>query len=171
VIRFGFRDSSLGLVLVAMSEGGIRAIFLGDDQNELLQDLERRFPHARLMQGGDDVTAAASEVVAWIEDPRRSFDLPLDLHGTPFQLRVWKVLREIPFGKTTTYAAIAHAIGAPKAVRAVAQACGANPLAVVIPCHRVLRADGDISGYRWGIERKRKLLAREQQGLLSEACG
>lgn len=161
MIRFAIRASSLGLVLVGTSERGVRAIFLGDDEDELLQALEHRYPRARLMEGGDDVDAAASEVVAFIEDPRRAFRLPLDLRGTPFQMRVWEALRQVPLGKTTTYTAIAHAIGAPNAVRAAAQACGANPLAVVIPCHRVLRADGDISGYRWGVERKRKLLARE----------
>jgi len=161
-IRFAFGESSLGLVLVGVSEKGVRTIFLGDERDALRSALEHRYPRARLKSAAGDLDGAVREVVALIENPRRGFDPPLDVRGTSFQERVWDALRRIPVGKTATYAEIARSIGAPQAVRAIAQACGANPLAVVIPCHRVLRSDGDISGYRWGVERKRQLLARER---------
>ena len=162
-IRFGVGECSLGSVLVAATDVGVCAILLGDDPNSLLHDLEDRFPGATLT-GGD--TAAAFEqwmsaVVALVDDPRTGLDLPLDVRGTVFQQRVWQALRAIPAGSTATYSEIAATIGAPTAVRAVAAACAANKLAVAIPCHRVVRTDGSLSGYRWGVDRKRLLLERE----------
>lgn len=161
-LRFTLADCYLGSVLIAATEPGLCAIFLGEDPSELVRNLERRFPRSRPIRDDKKLDALASEIIAFIENPSLGFHRPLDIRGTDFQKRVWQALRRIPIGKTATYADIARAIGAPKAVRAVAQACGANPLAVVIPCHRVLRSDGDISGYRWGVERKRKLLESER---------
>jgi AraC family transcriptional regulator of adaptative response/methylated-DNA-[protein]-cysteine methyltransferase len=160
-IRFAIGECSLGSVLVAATERGVCAVTLGDDPEELAHDLERRFPRARLTGADPAFEALVAKVVGLIEKPRAGFDLPLDIRGTAFQRRVWEALRAIPAGATASYAEIASAIGAPKAVRAVAQACAANSLAVAIPCHRVVRTDGDVSGYRWGVERKRALLARE----------
>ena len=160
-IRFAIGECSLGSILVARSERGICAISLGDDPEALARDLQDRFPHARLI--GDDAGFAAlvARVVGFVETPNVGLDLPLDVRGTAFQQRVWQALREIPPGSTASYAEIALRIGAPKSVRAVAQACGANPLAVAIPCHRVVRQDGNLSGYRWGVQRKQALLERE----------
>jgi AraC family transcriptional regulator, regulatory protein of adaptative response / methylated-DNA-[protein]-cysteine methyltransferase len=160
-IRFAVGEASLGAVLVAATDKGVCAILLGDDPEALVRDLEDRFPRAELQGGDAEFERMVAEVVGLIEAPGQRLDLPLDIRGTAFQQRVWAALRAIPPGKTATYTEIARAIGRPKAVRAVAQACGANPLAVAIPCHRVVRADGDLSGYRWGIERKRKLIDRE----------
>jgi AraC family transcriptional regulator of adaptative response/methylated-DNA-[protein]-cysteine methyltransferase len=160
-IRFAIGECSLGSILVARSERGICAISLGDDPEALARELQDRFPHARLI--GDDAAFAAlvARVVGFVEAPGLGLDLPLDVRGTAFQQRVWQALREIPPGATASYAEIAERIGAPKSVRAVAQACGANPLAVAIPCHRVVRQDGHLSGYRWGVQRKQALLERE----------
>ncbi|HTT09659.1 MAG TPA: bifunctional DNA-binding transcriptional regulator/O6-methylguanine-DNA methyltransferase Ada [Burkholderiaceae bacterium] len=160
-IFFAIGECSLGSILVARSARGICAISLGDDPEELARDLQDRFPQARLI--GDDAGFAAlvARVVGLVEAPGVGLDLPLDVRGTAFQRRVWEALREIPAGATESYAEIARRIGAPKSVRAVAQACGANPLAVAIPCHRVVRQDGSLSGYRWGVRRKEALLARE----------
>lgn len=160
-IRFAIGECSLGSILVARSARGICAISLGDDPDALARDLQDRFPQARLI--GDDAQFArlVSRVVGFVEAPALGLDLPLDVRGTAFQQRVWQALREIPPGSTASYADIADRIGAPKSVRAVAQACGANPLAVAIPCHRVVRQDGNLSGYRWGVARKRTLLERE----------
>jgi AraC family transcriptional regulator, regulatory protein of adaptative response / methylated-DNA-[protein]-cysteine methyltransferase len=163
-IRFAFGESSLGLVLVAVSEKGVCAIFFGEDPEALRRDLERRFPQATLKGGDEDFAALVAKVVAFVEAPRRGLDLPLDLQGTAFERRVWQALREIPAGSTTSYRAIAERIGAPKAARAVARACAANRIAVAVPCHRVTRSDGSLSGYRWGVERKRLLIARESGG-------
>jgi AraC family transcriptional regulator of adaptative response/methylated-DNA-[protein]-cysteine methyltransferase len=160
-IRFAVGECSLGSILVARSERGVCAILLGDDPQRLAQDLQDQFPRADIVGGDADFERLVARVVGLIESPARGFDLPLDVRGTAFQERVWQALREIPAGATASYADIATAIGAPGAARAVAQACGANPLAVAIPCHRVVRRDGDLSGYRWGVERKRTLLARE----------
>jgi AraC family transcriptional regulator of adaptative response/methylated-DNA-[protein]-cysteine methyltransferase len=134
---------------------------LGDDPDRLLRELQDRFPRAELIGGEPKFERTVAEVVGLVEAPGQRLDLPLDIRGTAFQQKVWAALRAIPAGKTATYQEIARAIGQPKAVRAVAQACGANPLAVAIPCHRVVRTDGDLSGYRWGVERKRKLIDRE----------
>jgi AraC family transcriptional regulator of adaptative response/methylated-DNA-[protein]-cysteine methyltransferase len=161
-IRFAVGQCSLGSIVVAQSERGICAILLGDDADALLRDLQDRFPHARLVGGDREFEAIVANVVGLVEAPRVGLALPLDIRGTAFQQRVWHALREIPAGKTASYAEIAARIGSPRAVRAVAQACAANALAVAIPCHRVVRSDGSLSGYRWGIERKRALLEREQ---------
>jgi len=163
-IRFAVGQCSLGAILVARSERGVCAILLGDDPDALLRDLQDRFPRARLIGGDAEFEALVARVVGFVEAPGVGLDLPLDLRGTAFQQRVWQTLREIPVGKTVTYAEIARRIGAPQAIRAVGTACGANAIAVAIPCHRVVRSDGGLSGYRWGIERKRDLLAREKAG-------
>lgn len=160
-IRFALGQCSLGAVLVAATDKGVCAILLGDDPAALLRDLEDRFPQAELTGGDLRFEALVAQVVGCVEAPGRGFDLPLDIGGTAFQQRVWEALRKIPAGTTATYTQVARALGEPAAVRAVARACGANALAVAIPCHRVVRADGSLSGYRWGIERKRDLLARE----------
>lgn len=160
-IRFAVGACSLGSILVAATERGVCAILLGDDPERLVHDLERRFPRARLVGGDEAFESLVAKVVGLVEHPGVGLDLPLDLRGTAFQQRVWQALRAIPPGSTATYAEIARAIGMPKAVRAVAAACAANSLAVAIPCHRVVRSDGGLSGYRWGVERKRALLRRE----------
>lgn len=160
-IRFAVGECSLGSILVASSDRGICAILLGDDPNELARDLQERFPHAHLIGGDGDFEQLVARVVGLVEAPGIGLELPLDVRGTAFQQRVWQALRRIPPGATATYTEIARQIGAPKAVRAVAQACGANTLAVAIPCHRVVRSDGGLAGYRWGVERKRTLLERE----------
>jgi AraC family transcriptional regulator, regulatory protein of adaptative response / methylated-DNA-[protein]-cysteine methyltransferase len=161
VIRFAVGEASLGAVLVAATNKGVCAIMLGEDPEALLRDLQDRFPRAELEGGDAEFERMVAQVVGLVEAPGQRLDLPLDIRGTAFQQKVWAALSAIPAGKTATYAEIARAIGQPTAVRAVAQACGANPLAVAIPCHRVVRSDGDLSGYRWGVERKRKLIARE----------
>jgi AraC family transcriptional regulator of adaptative response/methylated-DNA-[protein]-cysteine methyltransferase len=162
-IRFAVGECSLGSVLVAQSERGLCAILLGDDPDELLRNLEDRFPNATLVGGDATFERLVARVVGFIERPGQGLDLPLDVRGTAFQQRVWRALRSVPAGMTTTYTEIARRIGAPRSVRAVAQACGANPIAVAIPCHRVVRRDGALSGYRWGVERKRALLDREKR--------
>jgi AraC family transcriptional regulator of adaptative response/methylated-DNA-[protein]-cysteine methyltransferase len=160
-IRFAIGQCSLGAILTAQSEKGVCAILLGDDPDALLRDLQDRFPTARLIGGDADYEQWMAKVVGLIEAPALGLDLPLDVRGTAFQQRVWRALQAIPVGATASYLDIARQIGAPKAVRAVAQACAANSLAVAIPCHRVVRQDGGLSGYRWGVERKRALLQRE----------
>src|SRR5271163_5098794 len=161
VIRFAVGETSLGAVLVAATDKGVCAIMLGDDPDRLARQLQDRFPRAELVGGDAGFERMVAEAVGLVEAPGRGLNLPLDIRGTAFQERVWQALRAIPPGKTATYAEIARAVGRPKAARAVAQACAANPLAIAIPCHRVVRTDGDISGYRWGVERKRALLDRE----------
>jgi AraC family transcriptional regulator, regulatory protein of adaptative response / methylated-DNA-[protein]-cysteine methyltransferase len=160
-IRFAIGECSLGSILVARSERGVCAILLGDDPDALARELQDRFPQARLIGGDADFEALVARVVGFVEAPGLGLDLPLDVRGTAFQQRVWQALRAIPAGKTASYAEIARRIGAPKSVRAVAQACAANTIAVAIPCHRVVRNDGALSGYRWGVERKSALLQRE----------
>lgn len=160
-IRFAIRDSSLGLVLVAQSASGIRAVLLGDDRDALRRDLQQRFPLDTLTESDAALDALTAQVVSFVESPVRGLPAPLDMRGSDFQREVWNALRDIPPGSTTTYTDIACRIGRAKSVRAVAQACAANPLAVVVPCHRVLRRNGQLAGYRWGVERKRELLARE----------
>jgi len=160
-IRFAVGQCSLGSILVAASDRGVCAIFIGDDPNELARNLQDRFPRANLKGGDAAFEKLVAQVVGLVEVPALGMDLPLDVRGTAFQQRVWQALRAIPCGSTVSYSELARAIGAPKSVRAVAQACGANPLAVAIPCHRVVRSDGALSGYRWGVERKRVLLDRE----------
>jgi AraC family transcriptional regulator of adaptative response/methylated-DNA-[protein]-cysteine methyltransferase len=160
-IRYATSPCSLGIVLAAATDRGLCAILLGDDPQVLLRDLIARFAKATLTAAPAGFARQLASVVRLIEQPRQAFDLPLDIRGTAFQQRVWAALRQIPPGDTASYAQIAGRIRAPRAVRAVAQACAANPLAVVVPCHRVLRSDGALSGYRWGVERKRELLRRE----------
>ena len=160
-IRFAVGECSLGAILVAASQKGICAILMGDDPDALVRNLQDRFPRAKLIGGDAEFEKLVAQVVGFVEAPAIGLDLPLDLRGTAFQQRVWQALREIPVGQTASYAEIARRIGSPKAVRGVAQACGANPVAVAIPCHRVVRSDGALSGYRWGVERKRALLDRE----------
>ena len=160
-IRFAVGECSLGSILVAASDRGICAILLGDDPDALARDLQDRFPNACLIGGDPEFEQWVAEVVGFVEAPQLGLALPLDVRGTAFQQRVWRALSEIPPGARASYAEIARRIGAPRAVRAVAKACAANPLAVAIPCHRVVRRDGALSGYRWGVERKRALLARE----------
>lgn len=160
-IRFAVAQSRLGAVLVAMSAKGVAAISLGDDPDALVRELQDRFPKARLTGDDAQFDAVVAQVVGVVEQPRTHLDLPLDIRGTAFQQRVWQALRAIPAGRTLSYAELAQAIGAPSAVRAVASACAANTLAVAVPCHRIVRRDGSLSGYRWGVERKRALLDGE----------
>jgi AraC family transcriptional regulator of adaptative response/methylated-DNA-[protein]-cysteine methyltransferase len=160
-IHFAVGQCSLGSILVAQTQKGVCSILLGDDPGQLLRDLEKQFPNANLIGAASGYEKLVAQVVGLIEQPGLGFQLPLDIRGTAFQQRVWKALRQIPPGSTASYSEIARKLGMPKAVRAVAQACGANGLAVAIPCHRVVRNDGLLSGYRWGVERKRVLLERE----------
>jgi AraC family transcriptional regulator, regulatory protein of adaptative response / methylated-DNA-[protein]-cysteine methyltransferase len=160
-IRFAVGQTSLGAIVVASTKKGVAAILLGDDPDELVRDLQDRFPKAHLIGADRDYEALVAQVVGFVEAPRIGLNLPLDVRGTAFQERVWKALQEIPVGVTVSYAEIARRIGSPKSVRAVAGACATNNLAVAIPCHRVVRNDGALSGYAWGVERKRTLIARE----------
>ena len=161
-IRFAVGQCKLGSILVASSARGVCAISLGDDPDALVRDLQDRFPKADLVAGARDFDRVVARVVGLVEAPGTGVNLPLDLRGTVFQRRVWQALAKIPTGTTTSYGEIARSIGAPKAVRAVAGACAANAIAVAIPCHRVVRSDGSISGYRWGVDRKRTLLKWEK---------
>lgn len=163
-IRFAIGDCSLGVFLVAATDKGVCAILLGDDAELLARELQDRFPRADLIGGDAAFERMVASVLSLIETPAAGFDLPLDIRGTAFQQRVWQALREIPSGATVSYAEVAQRLGAPNAVRAVAGACAANAIAIAIPCHRVVRKDGDLSGYRWGVERKRALLRREAGG-------
>lgn len=162
VIRFAIGECSLGSVLVAATEKGVCAVLLGDDPEALAHELERRFGKAELVGGDAAFEALVAQVVGLIEQPQTPVTLPLDIRGTAFQQRVWTALRKVPVGRRVSYAELAAAIGSPKSVRAVAGACAANPIAIAIPCHRVIRTDGGLSGYRWGVERKRLLLERER---------
>lgn len=161
-IRFAMGECSLGTVLVAASARGVCAILLGDGPEALLRDLKDRFPKARLEAGDRAYEDWVAQVVGFVEAPQVGLDLPLDIRGTVFQRRVWKALQQIPLGATLSYAEVARKVGAPGSARAVAQACARNPLALAIPCHRVVRSDGSLSGYRWGLERKASLLERER---------
>jgi AraC family transcriptional regulator of adaptative response/methylated-DNA-[protein]-cysteine methyltransferase len=160
-IHFAIGECSLGSILVARSERGVCAILLGDDPDGLARELQDRFPRATLIGGDAAFEDVVAKVVGLVEAPRLGLDLPLDVRGTAFQQRVWRALREIPAGSTVSYREVARRIGAPSSVRAVAHACAVNPLAVAIPCHRVVRSDGGLAGYRWGVERKLALLQRE----------
>jgi AraC family transcriptional regulator, regulatory protein of adaptative response / methylated-DNA-[protein]-cysteine methyltransferase len=163
IIRFAVGECSLGAILIAASDKGVCAVLLGDDADLLLQDLQNRFPESQLIGGDEGFDTLAGRVIGFVEDPKKQSDLPLDIRGTAFQHQVWQALRNIPAGSTVSYADLAKSIGQTRAVRAVAGACAANPIAVVVPCHRVVRGDGALSGYRWGIERKRELLKRESR--------
>ena len=160
-IRFAVGQCTPGAILVAASDRGVCAILLGDESDALVRELQDRFPAAMLIGDDPDFAASVAQVVGFVETPRLGLDLPLDVRGTAFQRRVWEALRQVPAGRTVSYAETARRIGTPGAARAVAAVCAANPLAVAIPCHRVVSSDGSLSGYRWGVERKRVLLARE----------
>jgi AraC family transcriptional regulator of adaptative response/methylated-DNA-[protein]-cysteine methyltransferase len=160
-IRFAVGETSLGAILVASSKKGVASILLGDDPNQLVHELQDRFAKARLIGADRNYEALVAHVIGFIEAPRIGFDLPLDVRGTAFQRRVWQALQGVPIGQTVSYTEIARRIGSPRAVRAVAGACAANHLAVAIPCHRVVRNNGSLSGYAWGVERKQALLTRE----------
>ncbi|NLO79671.1 MAG: methylated-DNA--[protein]-cysteine S-methyltransferase [Xanthomonadaceae bacterium] len=168
-IRYAIGECQLGKALVAHSGAGVCAILLGDEAEQLLADLGRRFPRAELIADQEGLAAVLSAVTRFIAEPQAGWMLPLDVRGTQFQRRVWQALQQIPAGRTATYAEIAARVGQPAAVRAVAGACAANPLALAIPCHRVVRSDGQLSGYRWGVERKRALLEREAEGAVRQA--
>lgn len=161
-IRFAVAECTLGALLVAASEQGICAISLGSDPERLVHELQDRFSKASLIGADNEFEALVAKVVGYIEAPQLGLDLPLDIRGTAFQQRVWQALRQIPAGTTVSYTELASRVGSPAAVRAVASACAANTLAVAIPCHRVVRLNGDLSGYRWGVERKQVLLQREK---------
>jgi AraC family transcriptional regulator of adaptative response/methylated-DNA-[protein]-cysteine methyltransferase len=163
-IRFAVGETSLGAILVASSTRGVASILLGDDPDQLVRNLQDRFPRAHLIGADRDYEALVARVVGFVEAPRLGLNLPLDVRGTAFEQRVWQALREIPAAETASYMEIARRIGAPRAARAVAAACAANNLAIAIPCHRVIRNDGALSGYAWGAERKRELLDRERRG-------
>ena len=160
-IRFAVGACSLGAILVAATDKGICAILMGDDPDLLARDVQERFPGAELRGAETDFEATVAAVVGLVEAPGVGLALPLDVRGTVFQQRVWEALRQIPSGATVSYAELAGRIGLPSGARAIAGACAANPVAVAIPCHRVVRNDGALSGYRWGVERKRVLLERE----------
>jgi len=160
-IRFAVGKCSLGSILVAATEQGVCAILLGDDADALLHDLQGRFPMAQLIGGDQDFEGVAAQVAGFVEAPSLGLDLPLDVRGSTFEQRVWQALREIPAGSTASYAEIAERIGAPKEAYAVGQACASNVIAVAIPCHRAVRKNGALAGYRWGVARKRALLERE----------
>ena len=163
VIRFAIGECSLGSILVASSDRGVCAILLGDDPVKLVRDLQDKFPKSSLVGGDGEFEKFVATVVGFVDSPAIGLALPLDIRGTAFQQRVWQALRKIPAGTTVSYTDIAKCIGAPESVRAVASACAANILAVAIPCHRVVRTDGSLSGYRWGVARKRKLLQKERE--------
>ena len=162
-LHYAIGPCSLGFVLIARAERGVCAVLLGDNPESLTSELEKRFAHTPLLRRDEELAEYLSQVVGLIETPSRPLDLLLDLRGSTFQRRVWQALREIPVGTTTTYTEVASRIGAPKAVRAVARACATNPLALLVPCHRVIGKDGGLTGYRWGVERKRMLLERESR--------
>lgn len=167
-LYFAIGACSLGAILVASSENGVVCITLGDEPDQLLKDLQDRFPAATPVGAGSEYEQVVASVVGLVESPGSGLDLPMDVRGTAFQQQVWQALRAIPAGQTRHYAEVARHIGQPTSARAVARACGANPIAVAIPCHRVVRQDGALSGYRWGIERKRALLEREKDDLASQ---
>ncbi|MFC3105020.1 bifunctional DNA-binding transcriptional regulator/O6-methylguanine-DNA methyltransferase Ada [Salinisphaera aquimarina] len=167
VIRFAIGETRLGAILVAGTERGICAITMGDDPDVLIRELQDRFACAELIGGDPAFEAHVAAVVGFVETPMHDLELPLDIQGTIFQQRVWRALQQIPCGETASYTEIARRIGSPKAARAVARSCASNPLAIAIPCHRVVRTDGKISGYRWGVTRKRDLLRREAKSSVS----
>ena len=164
-IRFAIGACSLGAILVAATDKGICCILMGDDPELLARDLQDRFPAAELEGADAGFAEVVARVVGFVEAPAIGLDLPLDLRGTVFQQRVWEALRQVPSGATVSYAELAERIGLPSGARAIAGACAANPVAVAVPCHRVVRTDGALSGYRWGVERKRALLERERTGV------
>jgi AraC family transcriptional regulator of adaptative response/methylated-DNA-[protein]-cysteine methyltransferase len=169
-VRYAIVPTALGQALVAATERGICMTALGDDRASLEADLRRRFPAAEFAAADDTLADWAERVAGFITDPSEQPDLPLDIRGTAFQAQVWRALQKIPPGRTATYSEIAATLGRPRAVRAVAQACASNKLALLVPCHRVIRSDGDLAGYRWGVERKRALLARERAAVETDVA-
>jgi len=173
VIRYGLAPCWLGHALIAQSDRGICWLALGDDPLLLEEAFRTAFakasPTLRVANGAGECSRMFDRVVEILENPLESVDVPLDLRGTPFQRMVWDALRRIPPGGTLSYADLAQQVGQPRAVRAVARACGANPVAVLVPCHRVVGSDGSMTGYRWGIEAKRRLLQRESEALVGRA--
>jgi AraC family transcriptional regulator of adaptative response/methylated-DNA-[protein]-cysteine methyltransferase len=161
-IRFAAGECTLGSIVVAASKKGICSILLGDDVERLVEQLQDQFPAAQLAGGDPEFEKWVAQAVGFVDDPRIGCGLPLDIRGTAFQQRVWQALCDIPTGSTASYAEVAERIGQPSAARAVARACASNLIAVAIPCHRVVRQDGSLSGYRWGVERKRALLRKER---------
>jgi AraC family transcriptional regulator of adaptative response/methylated-DNA-[protein]-cysteine methyltransferase len=160
-ISYATGETGLGPILVARSTSGVCAILIGADGEDLASDLANRFRDAELVANKDAVRDDLAKVIRFVDEPSRGLDLQLDLRGTPFQRRVWEMLRTIPVGTTMTYSELAHLIGHPLSVRAVAAACASNPIALAVPCHRIVGSDGDLRGYRWGIERKRELIKNE----------
>lgn len=160
-LRFGYGDSALGTVLAAESDRGVAAIFLGDDRAKLLRDLKAAFPDTALAADEVGLSATVAQAVALVDAPHQGTDLPLDLRGSAIELAVWEALRSIPPGETRTYGALAKTLSIPATAQEVGAACAANRLAVAVPCHRVVKADGSISGYRWGVQRKRRLINLE----------
>ena len=161
VIRVAFASSAIGLLLVARSDAGVVAVLIGDDGDALRRELQRRIPLGRLAGADRALDALAAKIAALVDAPDRPLDVPLDMRGTPFQQDVWRALRAIPPGTTTTYGELAARLGRPQSARAVGAACGANPLAILVPCHRVVAQTGALAGYRWGVARKQALLQRE----------
>lgn len=164
-IEYTIAKSPLGKVLVAATERGVSAVYLGDAQDKLVTELREEYPRAEISPAGAGVQRWVSEIVQRIEGKPAQIDLPLDLQATAFQRRVWQELQRIPRGTTRTYSQVARALGNPKAIRAVARACATNPVSVVVPCHRVVREDGKLAGYRWGLSRKEQLIATERTAL------
>jgi AraC family transcriptional regulator of adaptative response/methylated-DNA-[protein]-cysteine methyltransferase len=160
-IAYTVGSSSLGKVLVAGTDRGISAVYLGDDERSLASALQKEYPRAQIQRSANSNQDWLKEILSRVEGHPPSVDLPLDVQATAFQRRVWQELQKIPRGTTRTYTQVAHALGKPKSVRAVARACATNPASIVVPCHRVIRADGVLAGYRWGLQRKQKLLQRE----------
>ena len=160
-ILFSTGECVLGVVLVAKGERGVCAILLGDDADRLARDLRQRFPQARLRNGGSELAPLLAKVASFLTAPAMGLDVPLEMRGTAFQQRVWRALQEIPAGSTVSYTDVARRLGSPASAKEVGEACAANALAVAIPCHRVVRSDGGLAGYRWGVKRKHALLRRE----------
>jgi len=161
LIRFAFGTFSLGTVLVAASAKGIAAIMMGDSEEKLRSELASAFPHARLVADESGLIGVVAQIAAFLDAPQKQLDLPLDIRGSKQEQAIWQALRKIPPGETITYGEIAKASTLPVTAQDVGAACAANRLAVAIPCHRVVKANGSISGYRWGVNRKRKLINRE----------
>ncbi|GAB4290356.1 MAG: hypothetical protein Kow0083_03290 [Methylophaga sp.] len=161
MIEYQLGSCSLGCVLVAISQNGVCAIALDDEPTQLLDWLQQKYPHARKGDNNAVLLSRLQQILNYAEQPEPALNIPLDIKGTAFQKQVWQALKSIPFGETRSYAEIAKQIGSPTSVRAVAGACAANLLALAIPCHRVIRQDGKLSGYRWGAERKKILLQKE----------
>jgi len=170
-IRTAFANTEFGRLLVGATDKGVCFIGFAEPDDALMGDLQRRFPKARLRQDDAGLAATLRTIQDFIVEPKQALDLPLDLRGTAFQQRVWNALRQIPPGRTSTYSGVAQAMGEPKAVRAVARSCALNPVSLVVPCHRVVGKDGDLTGYRWGVPRKKTLLAREKAVTSRSAAG